>query len=78
MNLKNKQDDLLKKHQIRLTEIRSLLRHGDWKKIEKQTGLSQSNAHHAFNRVGSINHFKVVKAAELVIDLRLNKFKNNK
>ena len=74
MNLKEKNDELVKKHQEHLEELKTLVRNGDWRNVESKTGLSQTNVHHAFKRVGSIHHFKVVEALEEVIRERLAQF----
>jgi hypothetical protein len=74
MNLRERQIEAESKHEFRLSELRSLVKHGDWKKVEEKTGLTQANVHHAFKRIGSVHHLKVVAALELVIKERIDEY----
>lgn len=74
MNLKEKEDELVKKHQAHLIYLKSLVRSGDWKRVMMKTGLTQTNVSHAFKRVGSLHHFKVVGALEEVIKERIAQY----
>jgi hypothetical protein len=75
MNLEQEHKEIMQQHQARLTNVKKMIRRGDWNAVMEKTGLSYYNVQRSMQRVGSKNHLLVVQTLEEVVLERLSQFK---